>query len=107
MIRRPPRSTRTDTLFPYTTLFRSAEAIKKAGTGDYREMIEAMEDIEYEGITGLETVRAGDHQVLKDCYLMKGKAKKAMKDDFDFAEILSSGKSFLPVEETGCSLASA
>src|SRR3546814_7179763 len=26
MIRRPPRSTRTDTLLPYTTLFRSAEA---------------------------------------------------------------------------------
>src|SRR3546814_13727189 len=32
MIRRPPRSTRTDTLFPYTTLFRSVgvrEAIRK------------------------------------------------------------------------------
>src|SRR3546814_4160029 len=27
MIRRPPRSTRPDTLFPYTTLFRSAEAV--------------------------------------------------------------------------------
>src|SRR3546814_9384164 len=27
MIRRPPRSTRTDTLFPYTTLFRSAARI--------------------------------------------------------------------------------
>src|SRR3546814_9579828 len=27
MIRRPPRSTRTDTLFPYTTLFRSASRI--------------------------------------------------------------------------------
>src|SRR3546814_3081790 len=26
MIRRPPRSTRTDTLFPYTTLFRSHQA---------------------------------------------------------------------------------
>src|SRR3546814_4155652 len=26
MIRRPPRSTRTDTLFPYTTLFRSQQA---------------------------------------------------------------------------------
>src|SRR3546814_11097578 len=26
MIRRPPRSTRTDTLFPYTTLFRSSRA---------------------------------------------------------------------------------
>src|SRR3546814_5617858 len=28
MIRRPPRSTRTDTLFPYTTLFRSPTGIK-------------------------------------------------------------------------------
>src|SRR3546814_3519204 len=27
MIRRPPRSTRTDTLFPYTTLFRSVRVI--------------------------------------------------------------------------------
>src|SRR3546814_11132329 len=27
MIRRPPRSTRTDTLFPYTTLFRSLKRI--------------------------------------------------------------------------------
>src|SRR3546814_13733356 len=28
MIRRPPRSTRTDTLFPYTTLFRSGSALR-------------------------------------------------------------------------------
>src|SRR3546814_15752659 len=35
MIRRPPRSTRTDTLFPYTTLFRSA--LRGAGAaGDER-----------------------------------------------------------------------
>src|SRR3546814_17268153 len=27
MIRRPPRSTRTDTLFPYTTLFRSGQEV--------------------------------------------------------------------------------
>src|SRR3546814_15474901 len=30
MIRRPPRSTRTDTLFPYTTLFRSLEVAAAA-----------------------------------------------------------------------------
>src|SRR3546814_4512751 len=29
MIRRPPRSTRTDTLFPYTTLFRSQEDARR------------------------------------------------------------------------------
>src|SRR3546814_4419996 len=32
MIRRPPRSTRTDTLFPYTTLFRAAQAEEDALT---------------------------------------------------------------------------
>src|SRR3546814_2579403 len=31
MIRRPPRSTRTDTLFPYTTLFRSLPALSISG----------------------------------------------------------------------------
>src|SRR3546814_13645641 len=34
MIRRPPRSTRTDTLFPYTTLFRSTARIE--GSYDQR-----------------------------------------------------------------------
>src|SRR3546814_18286309 len=32
MIRRPPRSTRTDTLFPYTTLFRSVDLPDGAGS---------------------------------------------------------------------------
>src|SRR3546814_6777411 len=34
MIRRPPRSTRTDTLFPYTTLFRSAVAVGRGADLD-------------------------------------------------------------------------
>src|SRR3546814_3585175 len=47
MIRRPPRSTRTDTLFPYTTLFRSpAGALSErtavwAGVGTWRGCAEA------------------------------------------------------------------
>src|SRR3546814_15923895 len=38
MIRRPPRSTRTDTLFPYTTLFRSnhIEAVIEQESAKYR-----------------------------------------------------------------------
>src|SRR3546814_3872644 len=39
MIRRPPRSTRTDTLFPYTTLFRSRERL-----GDLRGVVQALRD---------------------------------------------------------------
>src|SRR3546814_14725398 len=45
MIRRPPRATRTDALFPYTTLFRS---IAVAGNGEnlaaFAEQVERLED---------------------------------------------------------------
>src|SRR3546814_10540832 len=34
MLRRPPRSTRTDTLFPYTTLFRSCHRRTRRDRGD-------------------------------------------------------------------------
>src|SRR3546814_12522833 len=40
MIRRPPRSTRTDTLFPYTTLFRSSgEKLQQAGDILFNEIL--------------------------------------------------------------------
>src|SRR3546814_1361202 len=54
MIRRPPRSTRTDTLFPDTTLFRSSEAVRgafldieqllalEAGHADHEEFVEVV-----------------------------------------------------------------
>src|SRR3546814_13184581 len=41
MIRRPPRSTRTDTLFPYTTLFRSG-----LGRHAVERAVEVIEDAE-------------------------------------------------------------
>src|SRR3546814_3034292 len=39
MIRRPPRSTRTDTLFPYTTLFRSRQATESRDLGFARPAV--------------------------------------------------------------------
>src|SRR3546814_12222168 len=45
MIRRPPRSTRTDTLFPYTTLFRSRNPvgdIDDLGLGELLEAFDAL-----------------------------------------------------------------
>src|SRR3546814_9819943 len=41
MIRRPPRSTRTDTLFPYTTLFRSRERVHQPGQPGELGLLEA------------------------------------------------------------------
>src|SRR3546814_7847433 len=55
MIRRPPRSTRTDTLFPYTTLFRSAPVrgcITFAATVDGQK-VQTLEDFEDEPLMNL------------------------------------------------------
>src|SRR3546814_4894677 len=43
MIRRPPRSTRTDTLFPYTTLCRSLRVIYAASLPDPGELAKRIE----------------------------------------------------------------
>src|SRR3546814_4937172 len=56
MKRRPPRSTRTDTLFPYTTLFRSL-----VGDEDENESVESSAARELEEETGY---RAGSVEVL-------------------------------------------
>src|SRR3546814_8292900 len=53
MIRRPPRSTRTDTLFPYTTLFRSANQISAlVGLGLYRELAPVLTALLFIGRAG-------------------------------------------------------
>ena len=89
----------------YAAMQMIAEAIKKANSTDPSAVIKAMEGLEYEGVTGKERVRAEDHQVLRDFYLMKGKPKSSMKDASDFVDIVSSGQTFLPVDKTGCRMA--
>src|SRR3546814_20233764 len=53
MIRRPPRSTRTDTLFPYTTLFRSADG-KEAGDAEIEMPCEPPLGVEAEAEDGID-----------------------------------------------------
>src|SRR3546814_16810334 len=56
MIRRPPRSTRTDTLFPYTTLFRSGGA----GTFSDGKLYSQIRDPKHHGSKVIdELVKAG------------------------------------------------
>lgn len=81
------------------------DGIIKAGSVDQKAVVAALEGMKYQGLTGDEEVRKADHQVLKNYYLLKGKAKAKMQNKDDFVDILSSGKSFLPVDQTGCKLA--
>jgi branched-chain amino acid transport system substrate-binding protein len=80
------------------------EGIRKANSVEPAAVISALEGMTYEGPTGTETIRKEDHQVIKPYYLMLGKAKSAMKDPNDFAEVISATKAFLPPDQTGCKM---
>src|SRR3546814_8694505 len=66
MIRRPTRSTRTDTLFPYTTLFRSGEAQRPGARLHPREMplepLNALDGIEKHRLDQVEAFARCNHK---------------------------------------------
>ena len=80
------------------------DTIAATGSFDGPTVAKAMQGLSYEGPTGKETIRAGDHQVIKDYYLMLGKPQSEMTDNDDLALVVSSGQSFAPVADTGCVL---
>ena len=80
------------------------DAAVRAGSVEGAAVAEVLRGQKYAGLTGEEEIRAGDHQVIKDYYLLKGKAKAAMTDKGDYAEVVSAGKSFLTPEAAGCKM---
>src|SRR3546814_9951786 len=77
MLRPPPRSTRTDTLFPYTTLFRSADAIRP----------ESFDAVKRLHASGLEVVLlTGDSTAVANA------VAKELNIDTVFAEVLPEDK---------------
>ncbi len=80
------------------------DAAIRAGSLDGAVVAAALEGLRYDGPTGAEEIRAADHQVIKDYYLLKGKSKAAMRDKDDYADIIHAGKSFLSPEQAGCKM---
>jgi branched-chain amino acid transport system substrate-binding protein len=90
---------------PYINTRMLIEAINKAKSTDPKAVAAALEGLKFESLTGLEEVRKEDHQVLRDFYLIKGKAKGQMRDKDDYADIINSGRFFLSPQEAGCKMA--
>src|SRR3546814_3363297 len=65
MIRRPPRSTRTDTLFPYTTLFRSLEMAVRAVGRQLDQVGAAVPDLAHGGDAFVFQPFAGSRQGMR------------------------------------------
>ena len=80
------------------------DGIARSGSVNPSDVIKALEGYSYEGPTGKETIRAADHQVIKNYYLLKGKPASEMDNSDDFAEIVSYGKSFPDETSLKCTL---
>src|SRR3546814_7135816 len=93
MIRRPPRSTRTDTLFPYTTLFRSRHATG-AAKGQLGYMAQKF------SLYGLLSVRQ-NLEFSAGVYGLEGAMKRARIDEmietFDLGRWLAAAPESLPL----------
>lgn len=89
----------------YLTTKLLIDAAAKAGSIEAPAVVKALEGVRYAGLTGEEEIRAADHQVIKNYYLLKGKGKSAMKDKDDYVDIVSFGKSFLSPAQAMCKMA--
>src|SRR3546814_3592651 len=76
MIRRPPRSTRTDTLFPYTTLFRSI---------DHREVLDIFAQAHAAGVRADRQIVFRGHQQHREHFVDAAQPARVELDHVDRA----------------------
>jgi branched-chain amino acid transport system substrate-binding protein len=80
------------------------DGIARAKSADPARVAKALEGYKYAGPTGAEEIRGFDHQVVKPYYLLLGKAKGAMKDQWDYVDTVASGSYPVPRDRSLCKL---
>src|SRR3546814_4450173 len=85
MLRRPPRSTRTDTLFPYTTLFRSgAPGAIRTPDPQIRSLVLYPAELRVRGAVPLRTVVGGRNPLFPICDPVAGRLAPHRIERSDF-----------------------
>src|SRR3546814_5509667 len=92
MMRRPPRSTRTDTLFPYTTLFRSASVLVELYPGRALEPSQVMAII---NLVATSVPELGKSQIT-----VVDQKGNLLSDQQELTELSMAGKQFRSEEHT-------
>src|SRR3546814_3922256 len=93
MIRRPPRSTRTDTLFPYPTLFRSGRRVQD----EVPDRVGAGRAVEGDGAPDLRVQDPGDGAFALRGDRRVGEAAGGVDHPLDLAELLQNAGDRLAV----------
>lgn len=90
----------------YSAATQYLEAVQRAGTDDADSVREELDGTEFEDFFARNAkIRAEDHRVVHDSYLVRVKEESQVKEDFDFTELVET----IPAEEafrepTGCDM---
>lgn len=90
----------------YTHIRLILDAIARTKSDALSATIPALEGYEYEGPTGPEKIRAFDHQVAKNYFVLLGKNKASMRDGEDFFDVIGSRSALPSQAESECKLGS-
>jgi len=77
-------------------------AVQNAGSTDNLKVAAALENMEYDGITGKEVYRSCDHQAIKYYYTLRCKREGEKEFEDDYSEIIGFSKNFPDCAETDC-----
>lgn len=77
-------------------------AVQNAGSTDNLLVAAALENMEYDGITGKEVYRSCDHQAIKYYYTLRCKREDEKEFEDDYTEIIGFSKNFPDCAETDC-----
>ena len=93
----------------YSAATQYLEAVQGAGTDDADAVVaEELDGKKFDDVFARNgEIRAEDHRVIHDAYLVKVKDADQVEEDWDFAEIVATipaDEAFQPVEDSGCSM---
>src|SRR3546814_11859773 len=91
MIRRPPRSTRTDTLFPYTTLFRSYQIGRTRALRQKMDGCKTQQFLEF--LLRLQIVELNVGQLRGPCFEFRPRRPAAAENEGDIVPIPKTARS--------------
>src|SRR6266481_2708835 len=74
----------------------------KARSDDVQAVVKALEGLEMNDIVGPMRVDGATHQTLRPYFLLRCKAKGAMKHELDFGDVVATGNTPLPKEYAAC-----
>jgi branched-chain amino acid transport system substrate-binding protein len=92
----------------YSAATQYLEAVQRAGTDNADEVNKELNGLKFDDFFARNAeIRAGDHNLQHDAYLVKVKDPATAEEDLDFTELVQTipaADAFMPVEDSGCSM---